>query len=64
MTGVPEDPRGGGGGHSDTKWVPTAKQTRMQSGVGKHQNRGVVNSFEGQKEGEGGQLQTVNLIRV
>ena len=37
----------GGGGHSSTEWLPTAKRLS-----GKRQNIGAVNSFEGKKGGQ------------
>ena len=42
----------GGGAYSDTEWLPTAKRTCGAEAVNaKIYNLGVVNSFEGQREG-------------
>ena len=40
----------GEGGHSGTKWLPTAKWLRG-GGSGEHQNIGAVNSFEDKNRG-------------
>ena len=53
------DPGEGGGGHSDTEWLPTAKRPRGEEAMNtKIQGRSTP---FGAKKG-GGQLQTKNVI--
>ena len=53
--------RRGGGGHSGTERLPTAKRLNIRSVSGEHQNIGAVTSFERRKGAR--QLQTKHLIR-
>ena len=53
MTGVLTGGPAGGGGHSDTKWVPTAKQTRRVESVNT-KIEGWSTPLKAKKRGGGG----------
>ena len=56
------DPEGGGGGHSGTKWLPTANWPSEVEAVNAKVYKGRSNHLKAKKGG--GQRQTESQIRV